>query len=80
MGATTMSDDERAEAQRRYSRESQARRRAGEPRRYAAVAECGTRAGAKAHRRKSEPVCDACKAAEAAHARELYRRRKATGD
>jgi len=73
----TMLAVERRAQERRYSRESQARRRAGEPRRQAEVAPCGTRAGRKRHLKAGEEPCDACKAAEAQYARERYQARKA---
>lgn len=36
---------------------------------------CGTYAGAQTHRRRGEPVCDACRAANAAYMRRWRERR-----
>jgi hypothetical protein len=40
---------------------------------------CGTVAAYKRHRRNDETPCAACRAANAAHHRDLYRRRKGGG-
>ncbi|MFE0647445.1 hypothetical protein ACFVZH_02490 [Streptomyces sp. NPDC059534] len=45
------------------------------PRKPREPARCGTRAGYKRHSRKGTPFCDACRAANTEHTRELTRRR-----
>lgn len=46
-----------------------------QPRKAREPARCGTRAGYKRHSRKGTPFCDACRAANTEHSRELARRR-----
>lgn len=46
-----------------------------QPRKPREPARCGTRAGYKRHSRKGTPFCDACRAANTEHGRELARRR-----
>ena len=41
-----------------------------------AVAQCGTRSGAKAHRRKGEPVCGECRAECSDYQRGIYARKR----
>lgn len=65
--------DEDPEARRRrQARESQRRRRAGEDRLRKPQAECGTLSGGKAHKRRGEPLCDACLEARREYQRSRY--------
>ena len=55
---------------------SRDRKAAGLPRLRPAVAECGTRPGARRHRRLGEPVCEPCLQAERDEAARRYRARR----
>jgi len=63
-----------------YQREWRARNgaRTGQPGRPA-TAPCGTPAAYRRHKRRGEPIDDACREAENARQRELRARRKAAG-
>jgi len=61
----------------RHYRQQERRREAAPrpPRKRREPARCGTRSGYKRHSRNGTPFCDACRAANAEHGRELTRRR-----